>query len=1011
MKKFILFLFSSLLVSCTDHLENIDPLPEGAIELTGIQATIVSSASSMTRAEGDHDYLPEHISRFRFEAGDQVNFPMFRRKDNPIDRFNYKDVVFEYNASAAWVRDEGKGTLADGTSFDRIYWSDATSEHAFAGFSKPTGMSETNWTLSDGSYHGQIGGTASTIDYNPLETDVPDKINVEKDGNSVEVDVKKSSKMRAEDLLLASGDTLRAIASVAYVKFYHALSSIKVQVNIHDFYGSELDGYTIVKDMVLHDQPTKYKWNQNGVKAIPESTTHSENAPKKMLLWNYSPEGSGVAAAKVFTFYGITVPQTASYFEQNPNRELYLTFNVQRPDPMKTDLEKVKKGEATIAWAADKQYSAKITTPVYFYPGQCTVINMSLNHMNDELTIGAEYMEWQFESTPDEGNLRKNSTFLPSRTAGQTYEQYYSSHGKTADQNTTEDDATWLYYKKENGERVQINGKDVVLDVFGNDGSKAKPYKISSAIQLISFANEVNGGRKFTGQYIELDADLFLQPNTTDFTIDWEGIGNETTSFNGTLLGGGRKISRIKGSPLFYNLGPAAVIDNLVLADQINISGTGALANSNAGMVIGCVVEADVESSQANAGSLLGSNTGTVEACYHIGSMKGTTGVAGLVGHNSGTITGCYNAGSITASGSGKYGVTNNSGTVSKCFYNKTLAGNLSGEDGKTTLDMQREIFAAALNKGFIESSKYGYKYNPAMYPTLVPYIETVTPVISTGYYRVRNVGSTRYVHVTDNKGSISSSAEDLGAIVLKNELMYSDPASIIYIENVVGNEYNLHSQGTSVHEITGYNVIINKVDDHYRVGATSGFVDKYLGDINGAASTHVSDAPTKDYLLWDVIPVDETTYFGVTPTVTVGSDYYAPFYADFGFKVSSGMEVYYAELTAGSVTLKKIDSEIIPAKTPVIIKCKSDNAAENKLTLQHSVASAISGNALAGVLFNNEQRHNQVVYNSSTMRVLSVSGGKLVFKSSTESYLPANQSYLVVPAETTESELIVKFE
>jgi hypothetical protein len=49
-----------------------------------------------------------------------------------------------------------------------------------------------------------------------------------------------------------------------------------------------------------------------------------------------------------------------------------------------------------------------------------------------------------------------------------------------SDAAATADDATWLY---KNGDKL--------LDVYGNDGSSASPYRISSAGQLLSFAYEV----------------------------------------------------------------------------------------------------------------------------------------------------------------------------------------------------------------------------------------------------------------------------------------------------------------------------------------------------------------------------------------------------------------------------------------------------------------------------------------------------------------------------------------
>ena len=71
--------------------------------------------------------------------------------------------------------------------------------------------------------------------------------------------------------------------------------------------------------------------------------------------------------------------------------------------------------------------------------------------------------------------------------------------------------------------------------------------------------------------------------------------------------------------------------------------------------------------------------------------------------------------------------------------------------------------------------------------------------------------------------------------------------------------------------------------------------------------------------------------------------------------------------------------------------------------------ATAISGNQLKGVYFNNPDRQKskdaRTAYNPSTMRVLTVKDGKLVYATDNSlDYLPANQSYLKVPAGTAET-------
>lgn len=1093
MKKIYCLLLSACLFSCTDDLDNLNTIPDGVVELTGIEATIETGAAPQTRAV---TYLSDAISRYQFEDQDRMTFTTIKRTTNPLANFNYVGVEFLSNSSGAWDRDKGTGSLigsTDNSHPERVYWSDATSNHTFIGYSLPKQAQVVtfDWeNIGDDkvTYYGSIGdknNSSEIIDFNSLvnskytqaEIDAAKAI-VEKvgyvsgtdktaeaiaaktagdakpyesemvkrkvNGKDVTVEMPISSKMRAEDLLLTYSTDLVADASVAKVKFYHALSSIKVQVSISGYYGSEIDGYTIVENMKLLHQPTLYKWNQQSAGVTARYNTHTQNNPKNMILWDYVPEGSGSGAGKTFSFYGITVPQEEDYDFQ----DLELTFDVKYPDPLKTDLEKVKKGEASIVWIAEpKHFSAKIpkSSPVKFHPGQCTVINLKLNHQDEDMTIGAEYMEWQFISTPDEGSLHKNTTFL------QNIER---SSVKLSSDNVTQDDATWLYYKQENGAVTEE-----LLDIYGNTGTATSPYKISTADQLLAFAYEVNENRlNFTGKYVELDADIFMQASA-DLTIEemrnakvysekditdakakagisWIGIGDGTTSFNGTFLGGGRQIARIMGSPLFNTLGANAKIDNLVLSDvATNLTGTGTLANTNNGEIVGCVVNAKVNSTVSGAGALVGTNTSTgkIVTCYHVGGMEGTDAVSGLVGTNHGTMTGCYNAGTIVSSNFGTcYGVTNNGGTVTGCYYNKTLAGNL-GEGGKTTVEMQKLDFTNSINYSLPTDpqAKYSYKFSATQYPSLVPYNVTKPTLLPDGFYRVKNVGSERYVYVTDNKGHYNSSSTDLDAIVLKKDLSYaiSDPGSIVYVKYTgSSNEYDLISQGASIVDVAKHYAFIYPTDNgHYKVGAQDGLVT-YLVDGTsdendpGVVSIHKSGDAINS-LYWDPIPVDDASanFFGLTPSesisITNGEKklYYVPFYAGFGFETASrDMEVFYISQmneSEGKVCLKKITGTV-PANTPVIVACSSVSASGNRLALKNNNATFASRNFLKGNMFNfsNESIHdrkiphsNKTRYDPTTMRVLEVRDGKLVFvKKTTDelSYLPANQSYLLVSSD-----------
>ena len=1039
----IYFPFVSLVLfgvfpSCTDNDNEI--INNDAQEI--VISTTINGESGSTRAVAavtDYvgrgvDIMDSNNNKLKdkdFESGDRIKLTLIKRTESPISNFTYRDVDF-LNTAGSWDR-----VTANPEAEDRIYWSDANNQHTFIGYSLPIvarssgegNAFEDKWkpvtSESVTTYYSCIGDPANSsevIDFaSEYNTDGSERVS----GNT---------KIKKEDLLLTYNTKQLAEpgGSVAKLVFRHALANVRVIVNIRGFAATSdaMDTRTRVSNLMLKNMPMMYKWKQQSDKAEPLTdedataiSSWNKNLKKDIKTWMPHPEGVGEGVDRTFTFYALAVPGTTN---------LVMPFTVTYPKPLDpTSIDK-------------KNYEATIDN-VLLKAGYCTTINISLNHSNEEMTVGATYIDWEFVEIPDRGMLRKNSVFLENTDR--------SKITIVGDKMATNYDAIWLYNElDENGTpKKDANGNLIIKDIYGHSGNtEADAYQISTAQQFLSFAYEVNGsqresyngssltgGMDFTGKYIKLDADIYLQSKRTTDNLSWIGIGDSSHPFNGTFLGGGRIISRLKGNTLFENLGTKAVLDNLVLSDIIDIgTDNGALANVNNGKIIGCKIGSDVKSTSSNCiGSIAGTNNDTIEAWYHIGDIEGAGPVAGLVGQNGGSIIGCYNAGIVKTSNTSSsiYGVTNviSGGTLKSCYYNKTLAGELSDCEGMETLYMQKEEFVFDLNSDFSTGSKYSYVYNPAMYPSLAPYSPANKSPLLEGYYRVRNLGSEKYVYVVDNRGSITP--EDLGAIV-PGDLNLSDPGSIVYIKYVRGSEYNLYSQGTNVYDVisnngeaTGYNVTVSKYNGYYRVGATKGLVTKYMGFVNDKATTSRDKETGKEFFLWETLPVEASSdnYFGVVPTVTVGSgsdvQYYAPFYADFGFTVSDGMEVYYVSAlnTADGVTkasLKKITGTV-PAKTPVIIKCKSANVSNNRLNLIYSTAAPVSGNNLKGNMFNNgnipdiaDAHKNQVPYAPETMRILAVENGKLVFvKKSDLEYLPANQSYLEVSEETSEDPITVE--
>ena len=291
---------------------------------------------------------------------------------------------------------------------------------------------------------------------------------------------------------------------------------------------------------------------------------------------------------------------------------------------------------------------------------------------------------------------------------------------------------------------------------------------------------------------------------------------------------------------------------------------------------------------------------------------------------------------------------------------------------------------------------------------------------LPSGYYRVQNKWSERYITLIDNRGSINYGAmtADMGAIVTLpnfNDIV-NNPGTVIYLNKTSSDKYDLQSQGTSTIQVVDHVLqLANAGEGAYLAYASQSGVTMYLSDSGpkdepyGVISTNNSSTTNKR-LHWVARPVDINTsddYFGLKPK-KMGDAYYTTFYASFPYEVSSGMTAYYVskvDETKGLAVIKEISGHV-PTATPVIVKSSKEGAANNKLNLLAPAQESINGNKLTGVYFMNDgmanPKHlNVVKYDASTMRVFgTTSSGSVGFvKVSNLTYIPANTAYLKVSA------------
>lgn len=271
------------------------------------------------------------------------------------------------------------------------------------------------------------------------------------------------------------------------------------------------------------------------------------------------------------------------------------------------------------------------------------------------------------------------------------------------------------------------------------------------------------------------------------------------------------------------------------------------------------------------------------------------------------------------------------------------------------------------------------------------------------GFYRVQNNASGRYLYVRDSKGDVSTLGADMGAIELWPSLedAVSDPGSVIYLKPE-GGVYDLMSQGTGVHQLTGAYMSIVVASEKYLVYSNG----QYLYEIGESdtkpgmgmigARTN-SEMPGKSaYRVWNAPKINSGTdnYFGFKPTVTAKGKYYAPFYADFSYQPGVGMTTWYVsnvDKEHAIAVIKKIEGTVAKRQA-VFVECAGQTPSQNVVDLTLSAGNSASGNVLKGVFFDNGDRsaldHTNIespvtLFDPQTMRILGTDEeGNLAFVS-----------------------------
>ena len=312
------------------------------------------------------------------------------------------------------------------------------------------------------------------------------------------------------------------------------------------------------------------------------------------------------------------------------------------------------------------------------------------------------------------------------------------------------------------------------------------------------------------------------------------------------------------------------------------------------------------------------------------------------------------------------------------------------------------------------------------------------------GYYRIQNARTERYMSLTttETKGIIIEQTKvECKALLTKKKWddVSTDPGTVFYIENKGSDQYNIKGQGSSLYDMINYYIRLKYYKDAnvYRAWQSKSGGSVYLSDnyeFTLGKDTGYVDNNTRETLNWKITAVDsEDNYLGVKPTKAANGKYYASYYAGFPFSVASpNMKVYYIsgiDEKEGTAIYKELTG-IIPASTPVIIECGSENPAENKLKPEMTNTTTIKDNVMKGVYFcvglKLTAHYTSTPFAPTTMRLLSVDeNGSLVLNNDeSNAYrvmikegasrpyikaIPHNTAYLPVSANCPKSLKLVK--
>lgn len=335
------------------------------------------------------------------------------------------------------------------------------------------------------------------------------------------------------------------------------------------------------------------------------------------------------------------------------------------------------------------------------------------------------------------------------------------------------------------------------------------------------------------------------------------------------------------------------------------------------------------------------------------------------------------------------------------------------------------EIIEYTVGEAETLETRFERRYLEANNGKIAGYYRLQTPFSNDATNYFLTIAGNFQVNIGTDKRSLNGAVE-FNRIMLsedntycKSPAVYSDPGCIFYVtgdlsdaeslnatesRTAIANNLKAESQGVSTdYVVKGQELVL-------KAGATPGY---YV-----LCSSSFSIQLTYSNKLWvttdkpgntsyinagdfDIQPVDEKdidiNYFGAYPDESMWYEdgYWTSMYASFPFECyePDGVEAYIVKSVADYrgeqvAVVEKLAGNIVPAATPVLLKCKSTSPKENRMlpllpddSRLADAKAAVEGNLLTGEygLYTNEIYDGRKTYDESTMRVLSVSNDGVV--------------------------------